>query len=150
MCEIVITAGKNKGRQCHEVNRRCRHKKSTCPNCGTVFERDNVMYHHAKICLGVSNQALEIKETNSGPTSLLAHRGKIALVLQRSPQGKNYLRREDTDDMLHLEFSVSLHVSSAKYKSLIGTLGLEGARNYLFQDARSCTINDKTRYLSDK
>lgn len=41
-CQIIITKGQNTGKKCFEVNRWCKHYKTTCKRCGKQF-----MYRHS-------------------------------------------------------------------------------------------------------
>lgn len=49
-CKIPITRGKNKGKECGEVNKKCRHKVMTCKSCSMVFYRDTAYFNHLKEC----------------------------------------------------------------------------------------------------
>lgn len=49
-CQVVISRGKNMGRRCGEVNRKCRHKISYCPYCGAEFTMETSYYRHIKVC----------------------------------------------------------------------------------------------------
>lgn len=148
MCEVVISMGKNRGRPCREVNKQCRHRKTTCPQCGAEFKLNNTLGRHLKTC-GIQTPGVKHAEAETEVKATDVRPAKIPLVLQRSSQGKNFLHREESG-VLHLQFSVSLDIDPTKYKSLVRALGLEGARRYLFSHERSCVIIDTMKYLSDK
>jgi hypothetical protein len=49
-CQILITRGKNVGKACGEVNKKCRHIQKQCILCGKTYSRDTVYSAHAKKC----------------------------------------------------------------------------------------------------
>jgi len=48
------------GKKCGEVNRKCRHKVSYCPHCGSEFAMETSYYRHIKVCDDVGSN------TNNG------------------------------------------------------------------------------------
>jgi len=50
-CTIVISRGKNKGKQCCDVNRICRHQSVKCPNCGEEFAYKHTYMSHTRLCI---------------------------------------------------------------------------------------------------
>jgi len=46
LCELEIKRGKNKGQQCKNVNRTCRHQKNLCMNCGLEFSYKHTFMQH--------------------------------------------------------------------------------------------------------
>lgn len=58
-CNIIISRGKNQGKKCYEVNKKCRHKITYCPNCNAEFSVETSYYRHMKNCDG------NIKKKNS-------------------------------------------------------------------------------------
>lgn len=49
-CQIVITRGKNKGKACSDVNKKCRHKNVQCPHCGIRFTVETSFTRHRSRC----------------------------------------------------------------------------------------------------
>lgn len=56
-CQIIISQGKNKGLQCGQVNKQCRHNNNVCYKCGKTLITDTSLIQHRKIC----NLGLKIK-----------------------------------------------------------------------------------------
>lgn len=73
-CTINITQGKNKGKMCGEVNKKCRHKPATCEFCNRVFKRDTSYFNHIKTCspnISVKIHELEIAIAKLSSQSLI-------------------------------------------------------------------------------
>jgi hypothetical protein len=49
-CPLIITRGKNKGKACGYVNKKCRHKNIKCPHCGIIFTVETSYIRHQTIC----------------------------------------------------------------------------------------------------
>ncbi len=49
-CRIVIGRGKNRGKTCGEVNRKCRHKNLQCPHCGIKLTVETSFARHQAQC----------------------------------------------------------------------------------------------------
>ena len=51
-CDIIMHKGKNKGKKCHEINRTCRHQRTVCEKCGSVFGYKHNYTAHLGHCHG--------------------------------------------------------------------------------------------------
>lgn len=58
-CPIIITRGKNKGKACGSVNKKCRHKNIQCPNCNGHFTVETSYIRHQAVCKGKGKSDLK-------------------------------------------------------------------------------------------
>jgi uncharacterized C2H2 Zn-finger protein len=47
-CDIIITTGNNTGKKCRDINKYCRHEKTTCDICGEQFGHKSSYLRHVK------------------------------------------------------------------------------------------------------
>lgn len=47
-CNIMIMTGSNKGKLCTDINKYCRHQKTTCSTCGEEFSHKSSYQRHLK------------------------------------------------------------------------------------------------------
>lgn len=78
-CQVIITRGKNQGKACYQVNRKCRHKDMSCEKCGTVFTMETSYYRHVRTCNKsiTENSKLATDETE---TAITAPKRKLKLT----------------------------------------------------------------------
>lgn len=48
-CDIIIATGINKGKKCKDINKYCRHQKTTCSLCGEKFSHKSSYQRHIKV-----------------------------------------------------------------------------------------------------
>lgn len=60
-CPIIITRGKNKGKECGHVNKKCRHRNNQCPHCGIRFTMETSYSRHMSTCTGDRKLPMEPK-----------------------------------------------------------------------------------------
>ena len=80
-CQVVITRGKNKGKRCSHVNRKCRHRNIVCSHCGSRFTMDTSFSRH----LAGSKCAEADAEAEVDVEKMYERRIKVAVRHQTTP-----------------------------------------------------------------
>lgn len=97
-CPIIITRGKNKGKACGDVNKKCRHKNNQCPYCGIRFTVETSYTRHISTCTGEGQMpippkqsvAVKVRSFHTGPKlvsldSDMSREPQIRLIRDRNP-----------------------------------------------------------------
>lgn len=76
-CSILIENGKNRGRTCGAVNKRCRHRMQTCALCKVQFTHESSYYRHIRTCAPGPPRLGVIVPLNDPYTDLVLKLGKV-------------------------------------------------------------------------
>lgn len=112
-CPIIITRGKNKGKACGDVNKKCRHKNNQCSYCGIRFTVETSYARHISTCTGEGQMPMPPKQAVAvkvKPKPQIETIGPILIPL-------NPIRDQNSDSNSDSEY-VSNHILLQKIEKL--------------------------------
>lgn len=158
-CPILISRGKNKGKACYEVNKKCRHKNSQCPHCGIKFTVETSYTRHIAICPKRQRQPPvksrprpKVKMTASQPVAVPSEPSEASeapepsnnTLLEKIEKLERELQEVKSTPAVHHHWNIVLGMNF--FDELVTKMGKDHAINFLAgiaQDGKPVDVINK-------
>lgn len=127
-CPILISRGKNKGKACYEVNKKCRHKNSQCPHCGIKFTVETSYTRHISICPDRVHVKIKPK-TKTKPKPKLKDEPSNNTLLEKIEKLERELQEVKSTPAVHHHWNIVLGMNF--FDELVTKMGKDHAINFL-------------------
>jgi hypothetical protein len=147
-CPIIITRGKNKGKACGDVNKKCRHKNIECSRCGAKFTVETSFMRHQSQCSGIpedrpvkpppikiNTMKVKVKVKSPHPDPPIEKIDSIVLLqkIQKLEQELEHVKNKPTT-VEHHHWNIVLGMNF--FDELVHKMGKNHAINYLTEIAQ--------------
>ena len=146
-CPIIITRGKNKGKACGDVNKKCRHKNIECMKCGAKFTVETSFMRHQSQCTGISEERtvrhtkpttmkVKVKVKSPHPDPPVEKIDSVVLLqkIQKLEQELEHVKNKPTTVEQHHHWNIVLGMNF--FDELVHKMGKNHAINYLTEIAQ--------------